>query len=117
MSATVHEPAEFYQGNDWEIEGTLAYADGTPFDLSSGATVQWRLANSAGAVVLDYALGSGIAVLDATAAKVLIRVDEITSAALAAGPYVDELRASDPSGFTSTQWRGRVDVKTSLFVP
>lgn len=110
---TTHNAQTFEKGDTWEIQGTLAYADGTPFDIGVGATVSWSLQDANGAAILTYTLGSGIFIVDLSKAKILIRVPASVTDTIAPGNYFDELRATDPDGFVSTQWDGEIVVALS----
>lgn len=116
--AAVHAPCAFYRGDTWDIDGLLFYADGTPFNLHAGAAVQWTLEDAQGNVALALTIGNGgIVVVDAGNGKCLITVTPLQSAAIAAGKYTDQLRATDPTGFVSTQWVGTIEVRSNFFVP
>lgn len=112
----LHDSAQLVAGDTWPINGELFRANGDPFDLSAGVTIEWRLEKEDGTVVLSYALGSGIEVLD-VAGKCRITVPPDVSRTISPGCYRDQLRATSPDGFVSTQWVGRIDVKASFFVP
>ncbi len=112
----IHPPLYFVVGDTWPIQGNLAYADGTPFDLGAGCSIQWSLEDSAGNTVLSYALGTGITVLDAAAGTCLVTVPPADSATVAIGAYVDQLQAVDPTGLVSTQFTGPVNAYQSFFV-
>lgn len=112
---TIHSKQAFQVGDTWEIQGVLAYADGTPFDLSVGCALRWGIKPAAGgSLVIELQLGNGIIVLDA-AGICLITVAPTQSAAIPVGSYVDQLQAIDPTGYVSTQWTGPIDADASFF--
>ncbi len=111
----VHPPEYFTESDTWEIQGNLAYADGTPFNLGAGCAISWGLKDSTGAVVLELSLGSGIIVLNAAGGICLITVAPSQSEAVGVGAYTDQLQATDPSGYVSTQWAGPINVTASFF--
>ena len=112
----VHAAEYVSVGDTWEIEGVLAYADGSPFNLGPGCDIRWAVQDAAGNTVILESLGAGgIAVLDAAAGTCLITVAPQDSALVATGNYVDQLRATDPTGYVSTQWTGPVNVRASFF--
>lgn len=111
----VHKPEFFDMGDTWELEGRLAYADGTPFNLNPGCAIQWALQDSTGSNVLSFVLGSGITVLDANGGICLITVPPIESAGILVGQYTDQCRATDPNGYVSTQFQGTINVNKSFF--
>jgi hypothetical protein len=117
-----HKPEYFDVGDTWEIEGRLSYGDGTPFNLSAGCAIKWALQDTTGANVLAFSLGGsspatgGIAVLDALGGRCLITVLPPQSRVIAVGKYTDQLQATDPSGYVSTQFQGTVNIKKSFFV-
>jgi hypothetical protein len=113
---TFHPPENFKQGDTWEIQGNLHYADGTPFNLGDGCTIGWIMEDSAGTQVLSLTLGSGITVLDAAAGTCLITVPPSLSANVGVGTYTDQLQAIDPAGYVSTQWQGTINARKSFFV-
>ena len=113
---TFHPPENFKQGDTWPIQGNLAYADGTPFNLGAGCSIGWRLEDSQGNVILSLSLGSGITVLDATAGTCLITVAPSQSSGIGVGSYTDQLQAIDPNGYVSTQWQGTINARKSFFV-
>jgi hypothetical protein len=110
----LHVEAAFRQGDTFPIFGSLFYADGTPFNLAAGATVQWTLKDCNGNQALSYSLAGGIVVSDAANGKITITVVPSDSAGLAPGEYRDTLRAVDPSGYVSTQWTGIIRVRPAL---
>jgi hypothetical protein len=111
----IHRPQDFKVGDTWEIQGNLAYADGTPFDLGPGCNLQWAIQNSAGAITLELELGNGITILDPVNGICLITVTPTQSAAIPVGSYTDQLQATDPTGYVSTQWEGPINVYASFF--
>lgn len=111
----LHGPAALMRGDTWKIAGTLYNADGSVFNLT-GAALEWKLVDANGAPVLDLSLNSGIAVVSAAAGTCLITVTSMQSAAIAAGAYTDQLRATAVSGDIDTMWTGTIDVRPSLFV-
>ena len=113
---TFHVPENFKQGDTWEIEGRLAYADGTPFDLGAGCSIGWIMEDAAGNQILSLTLGNGITVLDPAAGRCLITVAPVQSATVAVGSYTDQLQATDPAGYVSTQWQGTINARKSFFV-
>jgi len=114
--ATTHPPVNsFKPGATWEIQGSLHYANGTPFNLGPGCNIQWALQNSMGQIVLSLSLGDGITVQDADAGICYIIVLPGLSATIPPGSYVDQLRATDPSGYISDQWQGAINIYGSFF--
>lgn len=111
--AALHPLVGFYAGDEFQIVGTLFDQDGSPIGLA-GAAVEWKLATLDRAVVLDYAIGAGITVVDVANGGVLITVSEQDSAKLAPGRYRDQLRVTTSTGVLSTQWVGFIDVKQPL---
>jgi hypothetical protein len=112
----VHGPEHFIEGDTWEIQGNLAYADGTPFNLGAGCAIVWAIEDANGNVVLELSLAAGgIVVLDAAAGQCLVTTSSMQSAAVGIGTYTDQLRATDPSGYVSTQWSGPIIVEQSFF--
>lgn len=113
----LHPPLAFKRGDTWEIDASLHYADGSPFNLGAGAVAEWKVEDGAGNVVLDLSIANGgIVVIPDKPGQCLITVTPVQSAAVAAGKYSDELRAIDPTGFVSTQAVGSIDVRKSFFV-
>jgi len=110
-----HRPEWFQQGDTWQLQGNLHYADGTPFNLGPGCSITWGLQNAAQQVVFTLSLNAGITVVDAAGGVCLITVTPAQSVDIPAGSYVDELQATDPSGLVSTQWQGPIDVKAAFF--
>lgn len=115
-----HRPEWFQQGDTWQLQGNLHYADGTPFNLGPGCSITWGLQNpTTGVVVFELSLNAGISVVDAAGGVCLITVTPAQSAGIAAmqnpTPYTDQLQATDPSGLVSTQWQGPVEVKPAFF--
>lgn len=123
MPIAQHAEAEFYLGDTWKIAGTLQYDDGSPFDLSAGASIAWCLKDAAGNTVATASLGSGITVVSAAAGtcKIVMVSTSATPApgqypsALVPGAYFDQLRATDPAGVVATQWEGSINVRKSFF--
>jgi hypothetical protein len=122
--AKLHEPADFYQGDEWLIDGLLHDALGNPFNLA-GCGVAWRLEDAAGNVVLDLNLSNGVQIMGSAAnGEILITVAPSVSATIppsapSATPpvvYRDQLRVIDAAGNPSTQWVGPIGVKKSFFV-
>lgn len=113
--AWLHAPLGFYAGDNWEIAGPLHYADGSAFNLGAGAVLEWVMEDDAGNVILSASLGSGISVTDLTDAEILIALTPAQTAVVTPGTYRDQLRATDPAGFVSTQWAGSILVRGSLF--
>jgi hypothetical protein len=113
---TFHKPENFKVGDTWPITGYLSYADGTPFNLGAGCGIQWGLQNATGTVVLELSLGNGISVVDPAGGVCLVTVQPFQSAILAVGSYTDQLQATDPSGYVSTQWQGTINARSSIFV-
>jgi len=111
----VHKPEYFQQGDTWQLQGNLHYADGTPFNLGVGCSIEWGLQNSAGQVIFTLALNAGITVLDPVNGICLITVTPAQSDGIIAGAYVDQLQATDPSGLVSTQWTGPISVAAAFF--
>lgn len=111
----IHRPETFTVGDTWELQGTLTYADGSPFNLAAGCNILWAIENSGGTVVLELSLGSGIEVLDATAGTCLVTVLPSQSDAVPVGIYTDQLQATDPTGYVSTQWQGVVNANATFF--
>jgi hypothetical protein len=111
----LHPPAAPMRGDTWKIAGTLFNADGTAFNLT-GASLEWKLVDANGNTVLDFSLGSGIAVVNAAAGTCLITVTSTQSRAIAVGDYTDQLRATAVSGDIDTMWTGTIEVRPSLFV-
>ena len=115
--STPHPAHRFKPGATWEIQGNLAYANGLPFNLASGCFIEWAIQAQAGpdVNVLTLTLGNGIAVLDALNGVCLITVTPAQSALVPVGKYLDQLRATDPSGYVSDQWAGPINVYKSFF--
>lgn len=111
-----HKTEYFEVGDTWEIEGRLAYADGTPFNLNAGCAIEWAIEDSAGTTVRSATLGSGITVIDANGGVCLVTIQANQSAMIPVGNYTDQLRATDPGGYVSTQWTGPIVAKRSFFV-
>lgn len=117
--AALHERWGFYCGDTWQMNGPLSYADGTPFDLSTGAALQWELKDDQGNVILLLELGAGITIADPSDVpphQCTITVTPAQSALIAPGVYRDQLRAIDPAGLVSTQVVGTIEVRPSFFV-
>jgi hypothetical protein len=114
--ATTHRVQSFKTGDTWEIQGNLSYADGTPFNLAAGCSILWGIEPAAGgSLVIELSLGSGIAVLDPANGICLITVPPVQSSAIPVGDYVDQLQATDPTGYVSTQWTGPINVYQGFF--
>lgn len=116
--STPHPAHSFKPGATWEIRGPLSYANGLPFDLSSGCAIAWAIQSqdNIGTNVLELTLaGGGITVLDAAGGVCLITVTPSQSAAIPVGNYFDQLRATDPTGYVSDQWAGPINVYKSFF--
>lgn len=114
--STTHPPVNsFKPGATWEIQGNLHYANGTPFNLNSGCAIQWAMRNAAGQTVLSLTLGDGISILSPDSGVCYIVVTPGRSGAVPPGDYVDQLRATDPSGYVSDQWMGAINVYQSFF--
>jgi hypothetical protein len=107
----LHVEAAFRQGDTFPIFGMLSYADGTPFNLAAGATVEWTLKDCNDVAALSYAIGTGVVVTDAANGKITITVTPSDSSGLAPGVYKDALKATDPNGYVSTQWTGTIKVR------
>jgi hypothetical protein len=116
VMTTFHPPENFKQGDTWEIEGRLSYADGTPFNLSAGCTIGWIMEDTQGNTVLSLTLGSGITVLDPIMGRCLVTVQPSLTAVVNVGSYTDQLQAIDPNGYVSTQWQGTINARKSFFV-
>lgn len=110
-----HRNLTFYPGADWEIQGNLTYADGTPFNLSIGCQIMWAMADSTGSKVLFLTLGNGITVLNAAQGTCLLLIPRSISLTVPLGTYTDQLRAIDPTGYVSDQWSGTITVAESFF--
>ncbi len=113
--ADLHPYVAFTQGDTWPISGICRDKDGSLLNLTSVSDLRWRLTDQAGTVVLDFTLGGGLTIVDATAGAVLIVVSKEQSDAIAPGSYRDQLRLTLPDGTRSTQWSGSIEVKKSLF--
>lgn len=111
----IHKAERFEVGDTWKITGLLTYADGSPFNLGAGCSIEWALQNSAGNTVLTLSLGSGVTVVDPDNGVCLITVTPLQSTAISVGSFVDQLRAVDPASQVSTQWQGPIDVYASFF--
>jgi hypothetical protein len=113
---TIHPQENVKTGDTWQFKGILSYADGTPFNLGTGCNILWGIEPAAGgSLVIELSLGSGITVLDAANGICLITVPPVQSAAVPVGSYVDQLQATDPTGYVSTQWTGPINVYASFF--
>ncbi len=114
--AALHGPLSFYRGDTWDIDACLHYADGSPFNLGAGAAIVWELKDDAGNVIFSASLaGGGIVVIPDKPGQCLITVTPTQSAGIAVGKYNDQLRATDPTGFVSTQAVGSTEVRGSFF--
>ena len=112
----IHKPIYFAQGETWEILGNLAYADGSPFDLGTGAAVGWKVEDASGNLITQATLSGGQITVTGVPGQCLIVLLPGNTAAIAVGNYVDQLQAVDPTGYTSLQWRGPFNVIKSFFV-
>lgn len=115
MSTTPAPINSFKPGATWEIQGNLAYANGTPFNLGPGCNVQWAIRDSSGHTVLSLSLGNNVSVLDAAGGICYIVVTPSLSASIPPGSYTHQCRATDPTGYISDQWMGAINVHASLF--
>lgn len=112
----IHPALSFYRGDTWEITGNLAYADGSPFNLAAGAAVAWKVEDGSGNVIVSGTLAGGqIAAVAAVPGQILITIPRATTDVLVPGDYTDQLQATDPTGYVSTQWTGPVNVRSSFF--
>jgi hypothetical protein len=109
-----HKPEYFNVGDTWEIEGRLSYGDGTPFNLNMGCNIQWGLIDINSNTILSFSLGNGITVIDPNGGRCLITVTPSQSGMIAVGKYTDQCRATDPTGYVSTQFQGTVYAKPSF---
>jgi hypothetical protein len=110
-----HPPQGFKVGDTWEIQGNLYYADGTPFNLGAGCGILWAIQNAAGSTILQLSLNAGITILDPVNGICLITVLPTQSDLIAVGSYTDQLQATDPTGYVSTQWEGPINAYASFF--
>jgi hypothetical protein len=115
----LHVEAAVRQGDTFPIFGVLRYADGAPFNLAAGAAVEWTLYDCDGNMALSYSLASdaGQLVVTDVCGKITITILATDSAELAPGVYTDELVATDPNGYVSTQWTGRIKVRPRVPPP
>lgn len=109
---TVHDPIDFICGDSWEETGPLQDVNGLPLSLA-GATVVWKLDFTDPVTLittnaLSLALGSGITVLDAPSATILVKVSAAQSAPLKPGLYVDWLQVTLSDGTVLTEWTGSI---------
>lgn len=112
----IHKPLHFAQGETWEILGNLAYADGTPFDLGDGAAIGWKVEDTSGNLITSASLAGGQITTTDVDGQCLILLSPGATASLPVGSYVDQLQASDPTGYTSLQWQGPFSIIKSFFV-
>lgn len=105
-----------YQGDLWPIGGTLTNGDGTPFDARPPATLEWKLEDLAGNLVVDLSLGAGIVATDAVNGLIAIPVSAAQTAPILPGQYRHQLRATDAAGNPFVMWTGAIDVRKSFFV-
>jgi hypothetical protein len=120
----IHDPQQFYAGDDWEIEAICQNPDGTPMDLT-GSLVVWLLNDSTGLLnllKLTSEAGHGIEILPPTSGEpqnghALISVHNAQTVLLPAGYYRDQLTVTTPGGLISTIWSGRIEVIAKLMDP
>jgi hypothetical protein len=117
--AALHPPFAFTSGDTFPIYACLHYRDGSPFNLGAGAVIEWEMQDCDGNVVLELTLASGGIMVtdpgDTPPYECLITITALQSAAIMPGKYKDQLRATDPSGFVSTQAIGSIEVRKSFF--
>jgi hypothetical protein len=113
----IHPSQGFKVGDTWEIQGNLYYADGTPFDLGVGCSILWVMQDSNGALFPSspLSLNAGITILDPLNGICLVTLTPTQSAAIPVGSYTDQLQATDPTGYVSTQWEGPINAYASPF--
>lgn len=111
----VHKPLNFRPSDTWEILGNLAYADGSPFNLAAGAVIAWKVEDANGNVIASATLAGGEITVTTTPGQCLITILPGITRAIPVGSYTDQLQATDPTGYVSTQWTGPVNVGQSFF--
>jgi len=112
MTTAHHRIVSFYIGDDWVMTGTLFGNGSDNLDLTN-AVIDWEMKDLNDAVILDKTKAT-ITVVDPVLGKIMITVDEATSASVVAGAYRDVLRVTDASGFTDTLWVGSIVVKSGI---
>lgn len=99
-----NQDATVVAGDDLELAVTVT-ENGSPKDIS-GATATWALAEArGGAVVLSKDTSAGIAVTDAPAGELTIRLSSAETTGLA-GSYYHECSLTDGAGNTVTVLSG-----------
>lgn len=110
---TIHDPEDRICGDTWEFVGLLEDADGVPLVLT-GASISWRLDSVDGTTnFLHLTLGSGIAVVDAPTAEILVTASAGQTGGLAPGNYKDSLRVTLADGTVFTEWQGFIRAAAS----
>src|SRR5258708_9626095 len=99
---TVHNPINFICGDSWELTGPLQDVNGLPLALA-GSTVTWILDFTDPVTfittnVLRLAGGTGITILDAPTATILVKVSAPRPAPPNIGNYTDWLQVTPPHG-------------------
>jgi hypothetical protein len=112
----IHKAENLTQGDTWEILGRLHYADGTPFNLGVGCAIAWKVEDGAGNVIVSATLVGGQISVTPVPGECLIVIVPGNTRAIPVGNYTDQLQAIDPTGYTSTQWTGPINVTKSFFV-
>jgi hypothetical protein len=115
MPIPVHDPLQFYVGDQWQIVFACHKSDGTVLDLT-GATAEWRLDDFDGVNILTKTTADALAILPpATDGLCALTLDgDADTAAILPGYYRDQLRVVTGDGVRTTQSSGRIEAIESL---
>ena len=105
--------SEQYRGDSWAFLVTANDANKKPLDLT-GASLEWKLANTSGADVLTLTRDHGIDVLDDLKGRLVINVDKTATVNFVAGEYLHQLRVTTAQAQISTQFKSYITVLDPL---
>jgi hypothetical protein len=103
-----HADFLLYAGDRWQFDAALHDAAGDPLNLTDAA-VEWRL-HAGGIIFARRTLDDGISLINAVGGLCRIVMTPAQTTALASGTYYDDIRATLPGDFVSTQAVGRIIV-------
>lgn len=107
----------FHFGEHWNIDFEVKDGDGAVIDLT-GATIQWRLVDPAGATAMTRSVGDGFTItsgVDGFCSLSVTPTHQTSAAVVEEGNYSYEFRVTTAGGQISTNARGALAVLPTVF--
>src|SRR6266498_3696111 len=89
----IHPPWQFYAGDDWPIAVVCEYADGTPINLHTAASIKWIMASLDNATNIfnsSTTAGITISIDQADSSLCYVIVPKEATVNVVPGSYLDE---------------------------